>query len=322
MTEQSIVFMYSGQGSQYYQMGKELYENHPRFRLWMDHCNSIVEPMIGNSLIDVIYYSHSKDVAFDTLRYSNPAIVSFEYSLSRVLMEQGIQPDYLLGYSLGEVVSAIVSGALSLEDGLQLTVDIAEIVERDSPPASMLAIIESKRLMEDEPDWFANCWLTGSNFNKNFVVSGLKNDIAKLQSHLGKKFILSQILPVNYGFHTPVIEPLEEQFRQIDDRLNVFPVRIPVISSLKTEVIEEYHRDYFWQLVRQPVRFEETIEKITQQDDFLFIDLGPSGSLATFVKYILPQESASRHIECINQFGKDLQSMSKLNALFSAKAIA
>ncbi|NQZ12186.1 MAG: acyltransferase domain-containing protein, partial [Algicola sp.] len=118
-----IVFMFSGQGAQYYHMGKELYECHPRFALWMDHCDEIVEPLIGTSLIDILYdESVTKGDPFDRVLYTNPALLCIQYSLSRVLMEMDIQPDYLLGYSLGEFTAAVVSGVMSLEEGLELLV--------------------------------------------------------------------------------------------------------------------------------------------------------------------------------------------------------
>ena len=96
------VFMFSGQGSQYYRMGKELYEHHKTFNYWMDACNEIVSPLIKTSLTDIIYDNDKKGEAFDRLLYTNPALVSIQYSMFQVLKNIGIHPDYLLGYSLGE----------------------------------------------------------------------------------------------------------------------------------------------------------------------------------------------------------------------------
>ena len=132
------VFMFSGQGSQYYQMGKELYEKHPRFKLWMNHCDNIVSPLIETSLIEVLYEQHKKSEPFDNIVYTNPALLSIEYSLAKILMESGIKPDFFLGYSLGELTAAILSQGISLEQGLQLSVSFAKLLERESPPAKCL----------------------------------------------------------------------------------------------------------------------------------------------------------------------------------------
>ncbi len=305
--------MFSGQGSQYYEMGRELYLHHSRFKLWMDHCNSIVSPLIGASLVDIIYNEQvNKSEPFDQIVYTNPALLCIEYSLARILMEMSVQPDYLLGYSLGEITASVVSGAVSLEEGIQWVVDYAKLLQKDSRPAGMLAIIESVDIMSRYPDLFQNCWLTGKNFQSNFVVGGLSDDIQDLQAALNQKNMISQRLPVNYGFHTPLMDSLEDEVKQLFQRLNLSPIEIPVISSQIAEEIFEFGDNYLWDVVRRPVEFEKTINSMLQNGDYIFIDVGPSGSLSTFVKYLLPPGSNSQHFEVINQFGKDLNSIEKL----------
>jgi bacillaene synthase trans-acting acyltransferase len=309
-----IVFMFSGQGSQYYHMGKELYDNHPRFRLWMDHCDEIVYPLIETSLIDVLYRQGDKKELFDNILYTNPALLCIEYSLSRVLEESNIHPDYLLGYSLGEITTSVISGAMSLEDGLKLTVDFAKILINKSKKASMLAIIESESIMNRFPELFKNCWLTGRNFKNNFVITGLPEEIKKVQERLTQEEIISQKLAVNFGFHTELIDMLKAAFLQRVKEIEFSSIKIPTISALTTGIIEAVDAQYLWNVVREPVEFEKTIQSMLTKEDYTFIDVGPSGSLATFVKYLLPAHSNSVHKEVINQFGKDLVSVDKLKA--------
>lgn len=322
MKKKPVVFMYSGQGSQYYHMGMELYENHPRFRLWMDHCDEIVHPRIGTSLLDILYRQGNRRDPFDRILYTNPALLCIEYSLTRILMEMGLQPDYLLGYSLGEITAAVVSGAMSLEDGIRLTVDYAKLLERESPPAGMLAILESVEIMARFPGLFKNCWLTGRNFRNNFVVSGLSDDIRCLQQDLSQQDVISQRLPVNYGFHTVLMDPLAEEFKGLVHRINLYQTGIPTFSALKTGLIGDVSADYFWELIRYPVEFEKTIDLMLRRDDFVFIDVGPSGTLATFVKYLLPPGSNSVYMEVINQFGRDMNAIEKLKAALPSVAAA
>lgn len=315
--------MFSGQGSQYYQMGKELYQNHARFKLWMDHCDEIVHPLIQTSLIEVLYQEqNNKSEPFDQILYTNPALLCIEYSLARLLMEMNIQPDYLLGYSLGEITASVVSGVFSLEEGIQLVVDYAKLLEKEAQAAGMLAIIESADIMTQFPELFQKCWLTGKNFQNNFVVSGLSEDIQHLQAALNQKNMISQKLPVNYGFHTELMDPHEKQFKQLVRRIHLSSIGIPIISSLKAEKIQEVTEDYLWEVTRYPVEFEKTICSMLQaegrpgipddKEGTIFIDVGPSGTLATFVKYLLPSNSNSLHLEVINPFGKDCNSIEKL----------
>ena len=315
--KRQIIFMYSGQGSQYYHMGKELYENHSRFKFWMDHCDEIVHPLIQTSLTDVLYRGQGKSEPFDHILYTNPALLCIKYSLTRVLMEMGIIPDFLLGYSLGEITASVVSGVVSLEEGIQFVVAKAELVEKKTQQAQMLAVVEPQEIMSEFPSLFQGCRLTGKNFQKNFVVSGLPNDIQQLQAELSKRNVISQILPVKYGFHTELIDPIEEELKQLVRKISPAPIEIPIISSSKNKTIQEISENYVWDVLRNPVDFEKTIAWTLSKGDYIYIDVGPSGSLDTFVKYILPPDSNSIPLQMINQFGKDLNSMEKLRTSLS-----
>ncbi len=306
------IFMFSGQGSQYYQMGKELYQNHQLFKQSMDECNAFVAPLIGMSLTEVIYNPKvEKGAIFDRLLYTNPALLSIQYSLVRVLKDMGVYPDFVMGYSLGEVTAAIVSEAISLEDGLKLVVDMAHLAEEETPQARMLAIMAEKIIVVQNPDLFSKCWLTATNFTENFVISGLPHDIQSLQNDLKEEGITTQKLPVNYGFHTPLIEGLEHRFKKILSEISYSGPVIPIISSRQNEVVASLTDEYFWEVIRYPVNFQKTIENTVKNEDFVFIDLGPSGSLATSIKYILPPSSNSVALQVMNQYGKNLHMLEK-----------
>ncbi len=286
----------------------------------MDHCDGIVVPLIQTSLIDVLYRGHGKSEPFDQILYSNPALLCIEYSLCRVLMEMGVQPDFLLGYSLGEITASVVSGAISLEDGIQLAVGIAKLAEEKTQLVAMLAVIESQEVITEFPALFQNCWVTGKNFHRSFVVSGLPNDILYLQEGLKQKNITSQKLQVKYGFHTELIDSIEEEYKKLVRQINLMPIGIPIISSLNTETIQEVNEDYFWGVIRDLIDFEKTIDWTLKQGDFIFIDAGPSGALATSVKYILPANSRSLPLQMINQFGRDLDSIEALKTRLAIAA--
>lgn len=305
--------MFSGQGSQYYQMGRELYENHKQFRYWMAYCDEIVSPIIQSSIIEIVYGEDAKSKPFDRLLYSNPALLCIEYSLACVLKEEiGVQPDFLMGYSLGEITASVVSGGISLEDGIHLVVGLARLAEEKTQPAEMLAIMESKTVMTKFPDLFRHSWLTGTNFEGNFVVCGLPQTIQHLRENLNNINITSQILPVKYGFHTELIDPIEEEYKQLVSKITLSPIRIPIVSSLKSETVRELNEDYLWDVIRYPVNFQQTVNKILGKGNYVFIDSGPSGTLATCVKYMLSPNSGSISLQMINQFGRDLDAVEKL----------
>lgn len=307
-----IVFMFSGQGSQYYQMGRELYEKHLGFKMWMDHCDAVLSPHIGASLVDILYFQERKYEKFDRILYTNPALLCIEFSLARVLIEMDIHPDYLLGYSLGEITASVISGAVSLEDGIFLVVECAKLLEKKAPEAGMLAIIDSREIMKKYPESFSGCMLSGVNFNNSFVVSGRADDLARLQSFLNEEKIIHQRLPVNYGFHTELIDVIEKDFSMVIKKVDMKSSRITPISALRATSITEYSENYFWEIIRYPVDFQKTVSLMLQRNDYIFIDVGPSGTLATFIKYLLSHNDKSVYYEIINQFGKNIDSVYKL----------
>lgn len=311
--DKPIVFMFSGQGAQYYQMGRELYDNHPRFKVWMDHCDELAEPLLGRSMVEMIYdQSKGKTDPFDQLQYSNPALLSIEYCLARILMENGIQPDYLLGYSLGEFSAAVVGGAIDLEDGLELVINAAKLLNDQLPPGGMLAIIESTDLIEQKADWFSKVSLTGRNFAKNFVVGGHGADLDVLDKQLKAADVMTQRLPVRHGFHTALLDPVESDFKDLAGDVLWGEAEISTWSSLLEGEVSELSESYFWRVIREPVNFDSTIKAMLKTGDYCFIDVCPSGTLATSVKYIKPQDSQSVHYEVMNQFGKNLRTLDNL----------
>ena len=305
-----LVFMFSGQGSQYHQMGRELYDRHPRFRLWMDHCDEIAGPLIGGSLCDVLYREGDKGQPFDRLLYTNPALVAFEFSLARVLIEAGARPDYLLGYSLGELTAAIVGEALTIEQGIRLVVDYARLIEAESPPATMLAVVNVPDIETRYADLLTGCWVTARNFDQHLVVTGPVDAIAPLRGALTRDGVVHQVLAVKYGFHTEMQQPLEASFMALAEKLDFARLRTPMVSCLDGRVHggDSEPGDWprrLWTTFREPVEFGASVRSLLDRGDFHFLDVGPSGTLATFVKYLLPSDSASKFSDVINPFGMD-----------------
>ncbi|MCC5467073.1 acyltransferase domain-containing protein [Pelosinus baikalensis] len=311
--KKNIVFMFSGQGSQYYHMGKELYCKNAVFRRWMSTLDDIVYKNVGLSITDEIYNkTKSKADNFDHLLYTHPAIFMVEYSLARVLIESGIEPDYVLGASLGEFTSAAVAGIISVEETIECLLKQAKLIESCCELGSMIAIIHNPELYYQVQEISLNSDLAAINYFSHFVISGNSKKLLKIEEYLINRNITFQTIPVRYGFHSSNIDSIENEYIKKIHKIFFKKPGIPIISSLLSGNAIEFSPKYFWDIARQPIYFEKTILKFEKIGQFNYIDLGPSGTLANFVKKILNKDSLSQIYDVLTPFGQDIKKFEKI----------
>ncbi|MEW5804471.1 MAG: acyltransferase domain-containing protein [bacterium] len=310
---QFTIFMFSGQGSHYYQMGRELFEQNPVFRKNVLDGDRIVSEMTGVSIISQIYSNvYKKSDQFSHTLYTHPAIFLVEYALAQVVMEIGINPDYVLGASLGGFAAAAIAGVIPFETALTAVVRQAEALETLCPQGGMMAVIHSPDLFFENPLFHEHLELAAVNFPSHFVVSGDRKSLSDIQILLEEKKIIFQMLDVSRGFHSSLIDPAAAAYKNFLNTLVLDDPNICFISCSHANVLPFLPRDYFWETVRAPIYFQKTIQVLEEQAPYLYLDLGPSGTLASFVKYNLSEKSTSRSLPLLNPFGQDLKNLSRL----------
>jgi bacillaene synthase trans-acting acyltransferase len=313
----SLIFMFSGQGSQYYHMGKELYCKNTIFRKWMLKLNDIVYQKIGFSIINEIYNEvKNKADNFDRLLYTHPAIFMVEYSLARVLIEGGFEPDYVLGASLGEFASAAVAGAISVEEALEIILKQAQLIESHCQIGSMIAIVDNPSLYNQSSVISLHSNLAAINYSSHFIISGERVRLLKIEEYLKTKNFIFQVLPVRYGFHSSNIAPIESEYAAFLSKLSFKKPKIPVISCSLSGCATDFSDKYFWEIIRQPIYFQKTIINLEEQGQFKYIDLGPSGTLANFVRKNLSRDSFSQSYDVLNPFGQDIKKLETVKGSF------
>lgn len=290
-----VVWMFSGQGSQYFNMGRDLYDADAEFRAQMRRCDEAYRTIAGGSLLEVIYPADPRMAKgeFAELRLTHPALFCIQYSLAQTLLKRGWQPDLLLGYSLGEIVAAAVAGAASFEELLGAVVQQAEVLAREAQGGAMLAVLTVPSVVETGNPSFAGTWVAARNFASHFVLSGPVGAIERAERELRAREISVQRLPVPVAFHCPAMDVVETRIREIVGRVALREPRWPLVSVSRMEVLARISPEFFWQVVRQPVRFDETVSWLEARGPHAYVDLGPSGTLATFLKYALPRGAAS-----------------------------
>jgi bacillaene synthase trans-acting acyltransferase len=284
----------------------------------MSEINSIISQSVGFSIIDEIYNSgKNKANAFDNLRYTHPAIFMVEYSLARVLIESGVAPDYLLGASLGEFTAAAVAGVMSLEEVLECLFCQSKLIESSCQKGSMIAIVDSPELYRQTPIIYCQSELAAINYFSHFIVSGDSDKLVTVEEYLKIKEILYQTLPIRYGFHSANIEPIEGEYKKKLAKISYKKPEMPVISCLLTGSIGNNCPEHFWNVIRRPLNFQKTIQKLEEDGQFHYIDLGPSGTLANFVKRNLSTDSISEVYDVLTPFGQEIKKIQRLKERFN-----
>ncbi len=308
-----IVFLFSGQGSQYFQMGRELYYGHRGFRSRMDEIDGLVMEISGRSVIDIIYdESRQKYDRFDEILISFPAIFMIEYALARTLVDKGIKPDYLLGASQGELVCAVLSGMLPLEELLKTFMQVMSLIKKQTPKGRMISILAHPRQFEQAEQLHKNSFLASVNSDGHFVVSCHGKHQSWIESYLGQNDIPHYALQVVYGFHSPLIDTAALVSQACFDTLSFKDPEIPFISCAYGKTITSKTGYDLWDVIREPIKFQQAFVEFEKQGDFCYLDLGPSDTLTGFSRQNLPSESRSECYPILTPFGHDLSNLDKI----------
>lgn len=283
----AMIFLLPGQGAQYPQMGRDLYETEPLFRQHVDRAAERLRPILGLDLRTLLYPEpEGVEAAQEQLRQTwlaQPALFVVEYALAQLWMAWGIRPQALLGHSLGEYVAACLAGVFSLEDALRLVAARGRLMQR-MLPGKMLAVFLSEEALQ--PYLGDSLWLAAHNGPELCVVSGTSVAIAALQAQLQEQGIAYRPLHTSHAFHSPMmaaaLEPLLAQVQSI--ALN--PPQIPFFSNVTgTWITANQATDphYWTQHLCQPVRFSEGLQQVAQGQTLL-LEVGPGRTLTSLAR--------------------------------------
>ncbi|MBB5647627.1 non-ribosomal peptide synthetase/type I polyketide synthase [Pedobacter cryoconitis] len=284
--KQPIVFMFSGQGSQYTGMYQELYENEAVFRSAADACFAIVAEQSGMDLKAVIYPEGASALNINDTCYAQPALFIMEYALSCLLLHWGIKPAMLIGHSIGEYVAACISGVWGMEDALKLVIKrgaLMQQVKKGQMLSVSISELELRDLLRGEPA----ISLAAVNSNSLSVVSGEEEPLMAFATKLTTSGYKNKVLHTSHAFHSWMMDGILAEFEKAFEGINFKPQQIPVISNLTGEPAKdsEIGSPAYWvKHLRNEVRFSAGAGHILQQEQVVFIELGPGNALSTFVR--------------------------------------
>lgn len=312
MSKPATVFMFSGQGSQYYHMGRDLFHRDETFRKHMLQVDRLFQDLLGQSIVDAVYdEKRNKADSFDHLRLSHPAIFMVEHALAQTLKEYGVTPDYVLGASMGVFAATTLAGCLPLERAARMVVHQAIAVETHCSPGGMLAVLQNPTLFQAKTYLRGNSELAAVNFSSHFVVAAQQQHLTEIEKSLRAEDVASHKLPVPYAFHSRWIDAATVPYGSVLTEFAYARPVIPIVCCAKAEIVNEIPRDYSWMAVREPVRFCETLAHMESMGDYFYVDVGPSGTLATFAKYNLTPNSRSSVFPLVTPFERDVANLKR-----------
>lgn len=281
----SIIFMFTGQGTQYVNMGLELYKNEKKYREMVDYCCETLKAYLNLDLRDILYpkQSQSDDKINETL-YTQPAIFVVEYALAKLLIDWGIHPEAMIGHSIGEYVAACLAGVFSLEDALFLIANRGKLMQQQ-PLGAMISVPLS--IEEIKPFLTSEIALAANNAPQLSVLSGSIEAINNLQKQLENKGITSKRLQTSHAFHSPMMDLAETEFMKVLEKVSLNSPEIPLISNVTgTWMTSEQATDsnYWAKHLRQTVKFSSGIEELVQYKSRIFLEVGPGKTLSTLAK--------------------------------------
>ncbi|MFP5265683.1 MAG: condensation domain-containing protein [Blastocatellia bacterium] len=287
LTGRPVVFLFPGQGAQYLNMGRVLYEQESIFREQMDLCAELLKPSLGIHLRSAIYGDgkHARQLSQTWL--TQPALFSVEYSLARMWVKWGVTPSAMIGHSIGEYVAACLSGVFSLEDALRLVAERGRRMQ-EMPEGAMLAIRRDANLIE--PLLGKDLWIAASNAPSSSVVAGSTRAIERLMEELNRQGVQSRRLSVSHAFHSGLMESMVEGYAQEVARVELREPKIPYLSNVTGAWIEpgQATDPYYWgQHVRERVRFHEGLSELMTDPERVLLEVGPGTTLATLARQSL-----------------------------------
>jgi acyl transferase domain-containing protein/pimeloyl-ACP methyl ester carboxylesterase len=283
-----VIFMFSGQGSQYVNMGLDLYHSETLFREQIDLCSEKLNSHLGFDLRTVLYPQNGNlDQLNKKLKQTfiaQPALFTIEIALAKLWMSWGIQPEAMVGHSIGEYVAACLAGVFSLEDALSLVAKRGRLMQ-ELPSGSMLAV----PLPEEEikPHLGEHLFLATVNAPALCVVSGTKEAVANIEKQLAKKNVHCRNLHTSHAFHSKMMDPILEKFTECVNEVRRHPPKIRFLSNLTGTWItpdEAVNPSYWAKHLRQTVRFSQCILELMKENNRVFLEIGAGRTLTTLTK--------------------------------------
>ncbi|MEM9979356.1 MAG: acyltransferase domain-containing protein, partial [Cyanobacteria bacterium P01_D01_bin.2] len=287
-TPPRIAFLFTGQGSQYVGMGRQLYETQPTFRQAIERCAAILEAYLERPLLEVLYSQGNGDGLLNQTAYTQPALFALEYALYQLWQSWGIHPDVVMGHSVGEYVAACVAGVFSLEDGLKLIALRGKLMQQLPEGGMMVALMAPAAQVEAVLSAHPQVSVAAINGPESTVISGPEAAVEAVVNQLVG--IKRKALQVSHGFHSPLMQPMVDEFEAVARQVSYGPPQIKLVSNVTGEVIDQAVAgpEYWCEHVLAPVNFAGGMAALGGLGCEIFLECGAKPILLGLGQGCLP----------------------------------
>lgn len=275
-TAPKVAFLFTGQGAQYPQMGRDLYAREPVFSAALDRCAQLIAPHLDVPLLDLIVGEAADRL--DQTTYTQPALFALEYALSELWRSWGVNPSVVIGHSVGEYVAAVVAGVMTLEDGLRLIAARGRLMGALPAGGAMAAIFAPlEQVQAAVAPYAADLAIAAINGPEHIVISGAVAAVKAVSEPFASAGIRVQQLTVSHAFHSPLMDALLDSFEQVAAGITMRPPRLPLVSNLTGELASNTVTSpgYWRRHLREAVRFADGLKTVRGLGAEVLLELGP-----------------------------------------------
>ncbi|MCP4157063.1 MAG: type I polyketide synthase [bacterium] len=290
--ERKIACLFTGQGSQYVGMGRGLFQTRRVFREAFEECDGLFKPLLEKSIIELIYAEGAEEAMVNRTDHTQPLIFALQYALAQLWESLGITPAAVVGHSIGEYAAAVITGVMTLEEGVRLVAARGRLMHSAPGEGAMGVIFAGEETVAGFVDPHRETVsIAAVNAEKNITVSGDAAAVKQVLEEAASKGIKTRELIVSHAFHSPLMDPILGEFEGTASEVTFKSPKTPFISTITGKTAETGQLDarYWSRQIRGTVRYYDALKTLQEEGIGIYLEIGSAPILSSLAAQILDE---------------------------------